>query len=334
MGTGQGKTGVVERVKQAPIFIEEQLERFMRTNPMVVIERVEIDIFGFSRGAAAARHCANELLKPGHGIFQKLLQGNKFGMLASVDPNKDVAINFIGLFDTVAAIAAPVNMHFSVSDDLNPGVNLYLPPDCAKRVVQLRARDEHRLNFGLNSVQPDHLEITLPGAHSDVGGGYLPRARERLVLKMRRVYIKATEQVEMQSDWRYMLSELDALRRTGLEGNGSLRLEAWPLAQPPRGPIENRPKDYMLCILLDRPIRGELGLIALRVMRELAVMQNVPFKSVDERHDLTLPEELQPIAAKVLNQALTGKELSLNVEQEHLLRGHYIHRSAHWRRIR
>jgi type VI secretion system secreted protein VgrG len=330
MGTGQGKTGVIARVKQAPELIAIEVERFLRANPMVTIARIEFDIFGFSRGAAAARHCANEVLKPDHGVFAKLLAGNQFGVLASFDPSKDVSINFIGLFDTVGAIAAPLNLHFAVSDDLNPGVNLYLPPGCARQVVQLCARDEHRLNFGLNSVRPDHLEITMPGAHSDIGGGYLPRARERLVLKMRRAYVRAGDQVELQSEWRYMLSELEILRSTGLEGEGALRLEAWPLAQPPRGPMENRAKDYMLCILLDRPVRGELGLVALRVMREFGVLHGVPFDDVDGDKRFNLPENLAEISASIFSQAMEGKNVRLDDNQERLLRGLYIHRSAHF----
>ena len=330
MGTGQGGTGVVARVIQASEEIRTKLLEFLVANPMVTVARVEFDIVGFSRGAAAARHCANELLKPDRGVFNELLRGNAFGVLASFDPAKDVGINFIGLFDTVAAIAAPVNLHFSVSDDLNPGVNLYLPPGCARKVIQLCARDESRLNFGLNSVSPDHLEISLPGVHSDVGGGYLPRAHERVILKMRRAFVNAGEQIELQSEWQNMLSEAEKIRSTGLEGDGSILLEAWPIPEPPRGGSGGRTMDYMLCILLDRPVRGELGLIALRVMREYGVLSGVPFESIDEHPDLAVPEELQSIATQVLGQALKGKAVVLNPDQERLLRGYYIHQSAHW----
>ena len=70
----------------------------------------------------------------------------------------------------------------SPANHLNPGVNLYLPAGCARKVVQLTARDEMRWNFALNSVAPHHQEIALPGAHSDIGGGYLPIAQETLIL--------------------------------------------------------------------------------------------------------------------------------------------------------
>ncbi|MFD2883319.1 hypothetical protein ACFS4T_12700 [Pseudomonas lini] len=44
------------------------------------------------------------------------------------------------------------------------------------------ARDEYRANFALNSVSPDHLEISLPGVHSDIGGGYREDIEECVLL--------------------------------------------------------------------------------------------------------------------------------------------------------
>jgi type VI secretion system secreted protein VgrG len=39
---------------------------------------------------------------------------------------------------------------------------------------------------------------------------------------------------------------------------------------------------------------------------------------------------LQPIAEHILDQALGGTEVSLDFDQECLLRSRYIHQSAHW----
>ncbi|WP_414862326.1 DUF2345 domain-containing protein, partial [Pseudomonas sp. IT-P176] len=91
-GTGRGGTGVVARVEQAPEAIIGQLRDFTGANPGTSIRRIEFDIFGFSRGAAAARHCANELLKPGRGLFSELLQGGRFGLLGSFDSAVDVSL--------------------------------------------------------------------------------------------------------------------------------------------------------------------------------------------------------------------------------------------------
>ena len=330
-GFGLGETGVVARVTQAPDLIKKQLNFFQETNPGTSIRRIEFDIFGFSRGAAAARHCANELLKPSQGLFRELLQGGRFGLLESFDPAVDVTLNLIGLFDTVAAIGAIHRADFSVANDDNPGVNLYLPPGCARQVIQLQARDERRHNFALNSVLDGHQQISLPGVHSDIGGGYLPRARERVWLTPpRRFTVPAYRPVEAQPEWAKAHAQVLGLRASGLAGEGSLAIKAWPIARAPSGKLEPKGEDYFLTLELDRPVRGELALIALRVMRELGVRHGVPFKSLEARPDLALPADLQPIAAQILDQALGGTEVKLDADQEWLLRSRYIHQSAHW----
>ncbi|SDX79452.1 Uncharacterized conserved protein, DUF2345 family, partial [Pseudomonas syringae] len=278
-GLGLGEAGVVARVEQAPDAVTRQLNRFQQANPDTFIRRIEFDIFGFSRGAAAARHCANELLKPDRGVFRELLQGGQFGLQNSFDPAVDVTLNLIGLFDTVAAIGAIAKGDISVGDDHNPGVNLYLPPGCARQVVQLQARDECRFNFALNSVLDGHQQISLPGVHSDIGGGYLPRAREHVwLIQPRRFTVPAHRPVEAHPEWAQARIQMLALRASGLaDDEGRLAIKAWPIARAASRKLEPGGEDYFLTLELDRPVRGELALIALRVMRELGVRHGVPF---------------------------------------------------------
>ena len=329
--TGRGETGVVARVEQAPALIKEQLDLFEQTNPGTQIRRVEVDIFGFSRGAAAARHCANELLKPDRGVFAGLLKPNRFGLLGSFNPARHVSLNLIGLFDTVAAIAAPGYFDLSVADADNTGVNLYLPPGCARKVIHLRARDESRHSFALNSLQRGHQEITLPGVHSDIGGGYLPRAHEKvLVTAPRRVDVNMGRKVESTTEWAETCALADTLRASGLAGDGSLQVKVITLPMSPQGQKQTTEYSCMLAIELDRRVRGELALVALRVMRELGVRHGVPFKHLEARPELAVPGDLQPVAAHILENALARNAISLKPEEERLLLGRYIHRSAHW----
>ncbi|WP_455924001.1 type VI secretion system tip protein VgrG [Pseudomonas putida] len=311
-GFGQGKTGVVARVNSAPSAVEEQMLTFNIANPMRVIRKIEFDIFGFSRGAAAARHCANELIKSRRGVFAKILQGGYYGVCPDFDFAKDVDLNFIGLFDTVAAIADPFRANINITDAHNPGVNLYLPPGCARKVLQLTARDEIRLNFALNSVKGDHQEIVLPGVHSDVGGGYLPIGQERMFLTpLVRVSLKHDEALENSSEWRQIHEEAEALRATGLAGDGEISIRKWETLQSPRGRFVGG-REHWMSITLDRSVRGELSLVALRVMRELAVIHGVPFDVLDsEGETLRLPEELQNIAEKAIESACSGVQSSL-----------------------
>lgn len=90
--TGHGRTGAEARVAEALQGMAEQLQAWRRAHPQATLEGVEFDLFGFSRGAAAVRHLAN-LLHEGAG-----------GLLSVAC---ETSINFIGLFDTVAAIIAP-----------------------------------------------------------------------------------------------------------------------------------------------------------------------------------------------------------------------------------
>ena len=238
----------------------------------------------------------------------------------------------IGLFDTVAGIADLARGDFSVSDDYNPGVNLYLPPGCARQVIQLQARDERRHNFSLNSVLDGHRQISLPGVHSDIGGGYLPRARERVWLTPpRRFSVPVNSRADAQLAWAEARVEMLALHASGLAGDeGSFAINAWPVPPAASGRPDPENVAHLLTIELDRKVRGELALIALRVMRELGVRHGVPFKGLEGRPDLALPADLQPIAEEILDQVLAGIEVSLTPRQERLLRSRYIHQSAHW----
>jgi len=119
-----------------------------------------VDVFGFSRGAALARAFVNEIHK-----------------INSTKPNywglSNLQIRFVGLFDTVASILTP-------GDNFNFRYNLNLHPSAAHRVFHITAYHEEREYFPLTSIlnsknqsPANHFEeIVLPGAHSDIGGGY------------------------------------------------------------------------------------------------------------------------------------------------------------------
>lgn len=151
--TGHGRTGAEARVAEALQGMAEQLQAWRQAHPQATLEGVEFDLFGFSRGAAAVRHLAN-LLHEGAG-----------GLLSVAC---ETSINFIGLFDTVAAIIAPLQGDFDPADGRHGGLRLGLGAGIARHVVQLVAEDERRHNFPL--VRSGH-DILLPGVHSNIGGG-------------------------------------------------------------------------------------------------------------------------------------------------------------------
>ncbi|MCF7533957.1 hypothetical protein [Pseudomonas petrae] len=89
-------------------------------------------------------------------------------------------------------------------------------------------------------------------------------------------------------------------------------------------------QDYWITVLLERPVHGELSLIALRVMRELGMRHGVPFKDLEGRPELTVPDELMPIAKRILQLVMADRLVRLEPAQEALLRARYSHMSAHW----
>ena len=106
-----------------------------------------IDIIGFSRGAALAISFANEIAK-------KM-------------PRE--SIRFIGVWDVVGQFGAP-GEHF------NAGHDLHFPPNAA-RCFHAMALDESRLLFPLTRLGKGRntseklQEVWFRGVHSDVGGG-------------------------------------------------------------------------------------------------------------------------------------------------------------------
>ncbi|GAB2801895.1 DUF2235 domain-containing protein [Dyella kyungheensis] len=208
-GMGYGATGVIARAEEAINSVVKEIHGFVRENPEIVIDAIEFDLWGFSRGAAVARHLA-WLILHGKGdnlitrSFDEVPQGVSVGAAGSglgvawtagrpntVRPmdralegaglplkrgfsSSDLMVCFIGLFDCVAAIGKPSDAH-------NDPVHLDLSGKNIGCVIHLAARDECRLNFASNPVKP-YNTVLLPGVHSDLGGGYAELGWEHLVL--------------------------------------------------------------------------------------------------------------------------------------------------------
>ena len=331
--TGLGRTGVLARVEQAPASILIGLDRFRTNNPSLLIRRIEFDIFGFSRGAAAARHFANDLLKGPGSLLAASFPADS-PMLApgfAWQPKVDFGIAFVGLFDTVAGILDPLHGDLTPANALNPGLNLRLAAGDIGKIVQFVARDEHRYNFAL--VRTDN-DIVLPGAHSDIGGGYLPWARETLLLTKPRLSTEksyvANERAKAYLDTRRALdADLLQLQRYGLE----LEIVNWAVNSENnyRKAWHQEEKRVYAAVRSDRQVAGELSLVYLRAMREVAAREGAPFNVIDPSDNrMALPPMLEAIAAKVLAAVLTGAAVGLTESEEALLFRRYIHLSAHW----
>jgi len=142
------------------------------------IRKIWINVFGFSRGAAEARVFVNRLIN----------DWAPSGKLAGVI---DYKVNFMGLFDTVASVGIPdsaragfvdlssLDGHWGWAADGALDV-----PTSVERCVHFIAIHEQRMSFPLDLIREGpynypryRLETAYPGVHSDVGGGYRPKAQ-------------------------------------------------------------------------------------------------------------------------------------------------------------
>lgn len=330
LGTGRGDTGVAGRVRQAFVSIKLVIQNFQQANSDCEITSLTFDAFGFSRGAAAARHFANEVVRGSQGPLGDVLRSNgkAFGRLFIDQYQRDITMGFIGLFDTVASVAGLSNLG-NVSSSVAPGLKLHLPRKHFANVVHLVARDEYRANFALSRVKPDHPEITLPGAHSDIGGGYRAEAEECvLVGPMQALTVASGIDVKSTSIYR----DAEKVRAHWLA-------QGWPavmlaivtpsptlLPVDPQDRLAPRQQRVYAGVQLKRQVRGELSRVYLRVMYELAKQNGVRLDDIDE-HDpsYAIPPELQSLC-----DSFVAGDYSTTPDAEALLRLKYIHTSAHW----
>lgn len=130
------------------------------------VTRIDIAVFGFSRGAALARAFVNRLIQKCEmrdGILHWPCETALDGESAPLH------IRFLGLFDTVESVGLP-------GKNLHPDMWMSIPEQ-VERCVHHYATHELRSFFPLTPVDAGlkHCEeIAMPGVHSDVGGGYRP----------------------------------------------------------------------------------------------------------------------------------------------------------------
>lgn len=171
--TGSLSHGMDKKLSRAfEMIVENVKANFTRGTTL----NIKLDVFGFSRGASEARY----FIQPWERRFlYEQLWTNGY-------PDCQISILFLGLFDTVLS-------------NLIKGYNLSLPQDI-KKVVHLVAADEYREYFPVTSIKEkgkklrsDYIEIVLPGAHSDIGGGYNQDAVDYLYYFNTNTHVKEWE---------------------------------------------------------------------------------------------------------------------------------------------
>lgn len=163
--SGLYMTGNADRNKTLQSLATSLKRRLSKAKPRV--KECFVDVFGFSRGATQARVFCNWL--------NLLLDGE--ASLAGVK----MTFRFLGIMDTVASVGVIASAKGTGHGDWALVADLRILAS-VRYCVHMVAMHELRKNFPLDSVtvdgimRPNCREFAYPGAHSDVGGGYLPGA--------------------------------------------------------------------------------------------------------------------------------------------------------------
>lgn len=296
---GLGDYGVEAKVVTAIEQLIRQLEAIANEFELIEadgINKIELDVFGFSRGAAAARHFINVALDGEQGEFVPKFvaacQQHELALQAGFDwrVNEHCEVTFAGLFDTVAAIADFSSLDFTPHNQDNGNVRLWLDPQRVRHAVHLTAspKTEYRYNFSsnkLNSADNFH-EIMVYGAHSDVGGGYysqyafeqneylLPLIERKRIKRISRDFsLFQFDNVKQQLE-NTLQQELAKEVAQGWNAD-DYKIEIKQSISP-KGDRQQAAGE----LILQRLVQGDLSRLYLRVMYGLAESMHVPVSEI------------------------------------------------------
>ena len=206
---GRGDTGVIAKVERGiKDLVKEKIAALPKDKK---IYKIVFDVFGFSRGAAAARHFCNEVKKPAYYVTRtkrdpydkydrnaRILTDekdlvkhaggilgtelNKIGLKPYEETYNNIEIRFLGLFDTVVSdLVVKENIGYKLTPFFNgipiiaqeylEDIKTNISGLGIKKVFQIRANDEWRANFAYTPTEEGYT-LHMLGAHSDIGGGY------------------------------------------------------------------------------------------------------------------------------------------------------------------
>ncbi|WP_079242803.1 T6SS phospholipase effector Tle1-like catalytic domain-containing protein [Chryseobacterium indologenes] len=192
---GTGETGIRSKVRKGCEEIVKKVKTIKAEKKADKIAVLTFDVFGFSRGAAAARNFVYEIGKAKYRATSRTVANEAVSVTTySDDDGKSVAseelpkwghlglkleeaglkidvlkVRFLGIYDTVSSYSKYLSPVPNFSNDVE---ELSLNDiGKAQTVVHFIAENEHRENFDLTRV---HIgtEKTFPGVHCDVGGAY------------------------------------------------------------------------------------------------------------------------------------------------------------------
>ncbi|WP_406721210.1 DUF2235 domain-containing protein [Thioclava litoralis] len=316
---GWGRTGVDERVKDG--FLE--FLRFVNAaKARGDIKSIKLDVFGFSRGSAAARHFVN-CVKRGNAGHD---YGGPYYELQDEEKAK-LEIRFLGIFDTVVSWGLVAN------DSGWGNLMITLPDDIATKIVHITALDECRENFPLTEAPNSAETIRMPGAHSDIGGGYADFFTERVEITRPQSDFDNFKRRPSETSRVYNFNDftpddLALFNRLVAEGwinetdHDAVTREYTPVGSNPYDPYWNR--RFMSRKWLKDP---RLAHVALHVMFQKAVDAGVPFTTLIKGANYDLPEG-EEVLKELTEQLIAGRVFTPGESVRY--RRNYVHHSSSW----
>lgn len=265
-GFGAGSTGVVAKVKLGCENIYKDLGLVLDVaseTKKVSTVNLSLDVYGFSRGAAAAR-CFVNCIEEKHGKVSDKAESlisywfNKKGYGYSSEEKVTVKVNvrFLGLYDTVSSYGGWRS--FGSFDNDVKELGLDFPS--AKfpqllRGVQFCAAEEYRANFSLSTVDSYKSKIKqfiFPGAHSDIGGGYKRKDTEDRTLGLDKMdwYERGLAYAKQ-----YVFRKGKFKANDGFKSDDELEREGWFKKDEPQRTVYNTYSLIPLFLMLDETIK-------------------------------------------------------------------------------
>lgn len=166
------KRGVIDKTDIAVDLIKSEFNKLLLSGEFI-FKSIEFELFGFSRGAASARHLANRIARNDIKLRQVIKQFFTNESYKSIKNYPCGKISFMGLFDTVAAILALNQLDFDINSSKTGDVNIELNSNIAENIFHITAGHEIKYCYSLNTILPNFVaELELPGCHIDIGGGH------------------------------------------------------------------------------------------------------------------------------------------------------------------
>lgn len=325
MGTGWSpplgpQTGVIAKtddaVQQITDLLAEQGDNF---------DRVELCLFGFSRGATSARHFANRIENQDRELLAAFNIG-KYGV---------PEVKFIGLYDSVAAILALSVCDVDVGDSRTGDVDISMDEVIADDVFHITAGHEVRENFSLSHVTPVYgKELQLPGVHSDIGGSFQDILEERMYLTQI-IYSSSWREVENKDTTSYKTTSEKLEKLTALENWGRIYEESGIVVSSEVLKRPLLPTLYANAVQLHREaVYSGLDRVSFQTMRYYSEKIGLAFSKLPDEKVEVIPEDLRDLLDQALQQVdrllEEGEASSLTNYLTPILGAKYVHNSAFW----